>query len=607
MKTKPHTHQKFFIFTIIITFAFAIAARADVDPRTNSWFTTFAGKYARIYTTDLNRTNGNSVTMWTNSSYVQQIPAYCGVQEVYSSSNWVYVRSTGLGSHVMGAWYLNSNHTSAFPSYPTNQKVMFRIPRTYSIPSKKTLSGGGSIGIAVDGVALYNNWDAYFWNGSADTSSSGTNGFWNRDAYVNEGMTFDPAYAHQPQSGQYHYHASPVALRYELGDHVNLDPVTKIYSEATNTVTKHSPILGWAADGFPIYGPYGYSVSNNATSGIKRMVSGFVIRNGQYGTSNLTANGRTTIPQWAVRLYGVASNILSGPTVSTSYPLGRYMEDNDYLGDHGYKQGTDFDLDEYNGRWCVTPEFPSGTYAYFVAISSNGTPVYPYNLGLGYYGTPSGGIISATGGAATLTDVTATNFLGYTNVASTINSPIYGSGGFVSLKWSGIDGGSYSVQATTNLASSSWSTLISGVAINTYATNGIYATYLDSAGSLDKRFYRVARNSVASYDGAGATSFAVSGVAPGGSAARGQTVQLTITFTAGGSNPPNLPPTSAPVSSVSIGSISGTSNSYVNNSTYGTETATFTIPANATTGTQTVSITFSAGPTFTVSSAFTIN
>ena len=52
---------------------------------------------------------------------------------------------------------------------------------------------------------------------------------------------------------------------------------------------------------------------------------------------------------------------------SSNYPLGRYMEDNDYLGDHGYVQGVDFDLDEYNGRWCFTPDFPKGTYAYFVS------------------------------------------------------------------------------------------------------------------------------------------------------------------------------------------------------------------------------------------------
>ena len=77
----------------------------------------------------------------------------------------------------------------------------------------------------------------------------------------------------------------------------------------------------------------------------------------------------------------------NGPTVSSSYPFGRYMEDNAYLGDltnsatgSNYVHGVDFDLNEYNGRFCVTPEFPGGTYAYFVSISSsssNAVPTFP--------------------------------------------------------------------------------------------------------------------------------------------------------------------------------------------------------------------------------------
>src|SRR5271167_1210171 len=83
-----------------IFLALAIVARAD-DPRTNSWFTTYAGKYARIYTTDVNKTNGVSETAWTNNAggTIQTLPVYCGVQEIYSSSNWVYIRSSGLASH----------------------------------------------------------------------------------------------------------------------------------------------------------------------------------------------------------------------------------------------------------------------------------------------------------------------------------------------------------------------------------------------------------------------------------------------------------------------------------------------------------------------------
>ena len=59
--------------------AFTVANSAD--PRTNSWFTANAGKYARIYTTDANKTNGVSVTTWSNGSQTQATPAYAGVQD----------------------------------------------------------------------------------------------------------------------------------------------------------------------------------------------------------------------------------------------------------------------------------------------------------------------------------------------------------------------------------------------------------------------------------------------------------------------------------------------------------------------------------------------
>jgi YHYH protein len=370
--------------------------------------------------------------------------------------------------------------------------MMYRFPRTNGVPATKSTSGGGPIGIFVDGVAMYNNWDAYvYYNGSDQSDGMGNvTSYWYRDAYVNEGTTFDPGNAHQPGSGQYHYHANPPALRYELGDNVNFNATTKIYSEGTNT-TKHSPILGWAADGFPIYGPYGYSVSNNASSTVRRMVSGYVIRNGSYGTSNLTANGRTTIPAWACRLFNVASNIQSGPAVSTSYPLGRYQEDNDYLGDHGYVQGRDFDLDQYNGRYCVTPDFPTGTYAYFVAIDTNGTPVYPYNVGMAYFGSPAGGVVTS------IAESVSTNFLGYTNLPAKLSAPRV-AGGNVTLTWSAIEGGTYQVEATTNLTS--WTVIATNL-----SPNKITGGYTN-ATALTKRFYRVGRTAVATYTSAGTTT-----------------------------------------------------------------------------------------------------
>ena len=567
----------------LVTAVFTINAVA-ADPYVDSWLTTSSGKYARIYTTDANKTNGVSVTTWSNGTQNQSLPAYVGVQEIYSSTSWVYIRSTGLGIHTMGPW-LNG----AFPNLPINTKTFWRIPRTSSVPATKTLTPGGAIGYFVDGVAMFDSRDAFYWNGSTD-NVAGT-GYWNRDAYVNESATFDPGYAHQPQDGSHHYHASPIALRYELGDHVDFNPTNKMYSESASAVTKHSPLLGWVKDGYPIYGPYGYSTATNAASGVRRMVSGYVLRNGQNGSQNLTTTGRTGIPAWAQRLYNVASNILSGPAVSGTYPLGRYMEDNDYLGDLGYTQGVGFDLDEYNGRFCVTPEFPGGTYAYFVSISSNGTPTFPYNIGRAYRGNPTGGAVT------TLAETVTTNFVGGPKLSASLNKPSVNNG-TVMLTWSAIEGGTYRVESSTNLTS--WTTNVTGIAA-TLNTGGYTNTSSDS-----KKFYRVAMTALANYDpvsgtsGGGGTTFAV----PGGSVSRGSGTNITLSITLTG---PPSPPANAPITSVTMGSLTATSVSYT---VQGTVLANFSILAGTPTGAQTVTVTFQNGPppyVFSPPNGFTIN
>jgi hypothetical protein len=586
------------IVMIRILFTLAMSAQAQ-DPRTNCWFTTYAGQYARVYTNTTMQLAGTSLTSWANSSLSQSVPAYCGVQEVYSSSNWIYVRSTGLASYTMGPWYLDSAKKQLFPNLPVNQQVFYAFPRTNYVPVTKTSNGGGQIGIFVDGVAMYNSWDAYTWDTTNQSDQQNITGYWNRDAYVNEGVSFDPGYAHQQNTGVYHYHADPLGLRYQLGDHVDYNSTAKTFSEDSSTPTKHSPILAWTADGYPVYGPYGYSNATNASSGIRRMVSGYVVRNGQYGTSNLTLYGRITIPAWAARLYTVNSN-QPGPNVSTSYPLGRYMEDNDYLGDHinpstgtNYQQGTDFDLDQYNGRWCHTPEFPTGTYAYFVAIDSTGAPTFPYDIGRGFYGSPIGGSVSA------ISETVVTNFLGYTNLVSTMNAPS-AKHGTVTLTWSALEGGTYEVMSATNL-SSSWSVLASGL-----SPNEITGGYTNNT-TASQQFYRSARTSLAAYSSAGTTYIGTNGVAPGGNAYAGQTVILTITLP---TTPPN-PPLNAPITpNVTLSNITTTvtiAGEDISRPATNIVTAVIPIPSSAPEAAENVIINFNNMPTYTLTGGFTIN
>lgn len=63
---------------------------------------------------------------------------------------------------------------------------------------------------------------------------------------------------------------------------------------------------------------------------------------------------------------------------TTAYPMGSFVEDYEYTGNGN--------LDRRNGRYCVTPEFPGGTYAYFMTLDGSNNPAFPYILGDQFYG-----------------------------------------------------------------------------------------------------------------------------------------------------------------------------------------------------------------------------
>ena len=580
-----------------------VASRA-ADPLLTSWLTNYSGQYARVYTNDTARTNHLSATTWSNGSETQALPAYSGISEIDYSANWVYVRSSGLATHIMGPWYNDAAHTVTFPNLPVNQYATWRFPRTPTAATTTNLTGLGVIGYFADGVAMYDCRDAFYWNGSTDTQGTGS---WNRDAWVNEGMTFDPGFAHQQNTGSHHYHANPVALRYQLGDNVLYDAAAQSYSENTNNPSpKHSPILGWAGDGYPVYGPYGYANATNANSGVRRILTGFVRRNGQAGTTNLTTAGRNTIPLWAARFYGSSVN-QTGPAVSSTYPLGRYIEDNDFLGDltnsatgQPYQMGVDYDLDTNNGRFCMTPEYPNGTYAYFVTIDATGTPVFPYNVGRALHGNVTGGSVT------TITETVTTNFVGAANLPLRLGAPRVANAE-VTLAWSAVEGGTYLVLSATNL--SNWTTNATAV-----AAVGNTGTYTGPAAG-GAAFFRVALASLASYDtgstgtgGGTGGGGGITSVSPT-SAHRGSTITLTINFSANATPPP--PPQNAPINSVTVGALTGTGSVHLSQTQV---TTTLTIPSGAAQGPQTVTVVFPGPPTnptqtvsFTLANGFTIN
>jgi hypothetical protein len=545
------------------------------EPQIDSWLTAESGKYARIFETTTDRQSGHAVTTWSRGAGAQELPAYNGVQEIDSSADWVYVRSSGLGIHVMGPWYLDPWKTRLFPNLPANTKTLYRIPLHPVSSAVKKLTGLGPIGCFVDGVAMYDSRDSFYWNGSREIGGPGL-GYWNRDAYVNEKPSFDPANAHQDQSGTYHYHANPPALRYLLHDNIAWNSSAGTYAENVNSAAlHHSPILGWVRDGCPIYGPYGYSNPTDSNSGVRRMKSGFVPRDGRNGSDNLYINGRTTLPAWAARFYRVAPD-QSGPPVNGRYPVGRYLEDHAYLGDLGKKQGVDFDLDECNGRFCVTPEFPQGTYAYFVAIDAEGTPEFPYNIGRAFHGDPLGGKI------ASISEPVVTNFAGGPGAAASSAPEVRHGDNTVTLIWSSVEGGTYRVESSTD--SAGWTTRAADVPSQGLKTQ---ARLEGDAGAA----YRVVRTGLAPYNPVTRNGSGIAGISPS-TAARGDSVTVTISLDLTTEPPP--PPAQAPVSSVSIGGIEGSDLRHLNRRQ---AQATITIPPDAPAGAKTVTVMF-PGPPF---------
>ena len=81
--------------------------------------------------------------------------------------------------------------------------------------------------------------------------------------------------------------------------------------------------------------------------------------------------------------------------------------------DYGYTSGYG-DLDYYNGRYCVTPEYPSGTYAYFVAVNSSYVPQYPYVIGPSFYGSPINANMGTGSGYTSVTE-TVTTYYSYSS------------------------------------------------------------------------------------------------------------------------------------------------------------------------------------------------
>jgi hypothetical protein len=307
-------------------------------------------------------TNGNSTPISNN------IPA--NVQTVQYSTNFVYVSTNGIPTYPTGP-FLDGN-----PSQSSDQNAIFKFPLT-PVQNTGTLTSttGGNIGVFINGVALFDYRDGVAWNSTSNVlcgplpgmsqcpGGPGTSQAWNRDAVPAEKAGFDCAKGH-PANGNYHHHQNPSAFKL---DRTVISTICNLYdSDGLYVIdsTQHSPLIGFAYDGFPIYGAYAFK-NTDGTGGITRMKSSYQLRN---------ITSRTTSP--------TGQTVNSGPVVSSTYPLGYFKEDYEFV---AHPSDPDY-LDVHNGRFCVTPEYPNGTYCYFATVDANWNSAYPYVVGPTFYG-----------------------------------------------------------------------------------------------------------------------------------------------------------------------------------------------------------------------------
>ncbi|MDG1227290.1 MAG: YHYH protein [Polaribacter sp.] len=168
-------------------------------------------------------------------------------------------------------------------------------------------------------------------NDAGECSLAQGEGNWNIEALGHDTFNFgdDMNHAHVQPNGSYHYHGMPELLIEFLGN------------------TQGMTLVGWASDGFPVYARYGYTDANNLDSGIKELIPSY----------RLKSEPDTNRPNTLTAIIGGPSGGTTG--LSTPIEMGAFTQDYEYVEGLG-------DLDECNGRFGVTPEFPEGVYYYVV-------------------------------------------------------------------------------------------------------------------------------------------------------------------------------------------------------------------------------------------------
>lgn len=227
------------------------------------------------------------------------------------------------------------HETGAFPN-PGNpnaikaQRITLTMCSQPRLAPSKTILDQGSgncpfwvFGVGINGLEFDPIANEFFRN----TSTGQLNRSWNLNALSpNVKLGLDMNQAHVQPTGKYHYHGNP----------------TKFVESLNITSSTHSPIIGYAADGFPMYFRYVYADPTGVSKTIVDAASCHKLKDGMR------------------------------PGDGVSAPNGAY--DGTYTQDYEYRSSNECILDECNGRFGVTPDYPNGTYYY---VMTDAYPVIP--------------------------------------------------------------------------------------------------------------------------------------------------------------------------------------------------------------------------------------
>ena len=178
-----------------------------------------------------------SVTTTTAVKGAQWNPT---VKLTYSKSS-VIMEPTGIPNHARDAYYAVPNAGIVVPDATTAniiadptkaQTYRFTIPTTPKYSSSVTATSLGSIGVMVSGAVLYNPFE-----GDGKTVAMANNFSITNAAGLTASFVDKCAGHPTPDIGAYHYHGLPNCVTAKV-----------------DKVGKASRIIGFALDGFPIYG-----------------------------------------------------------------------------------------------------------------------------------------------------------------------------------------------------------------------------------------------------------------------------------------------------------------------------------------------------------------